>query len=78
VPRRAEETRKPAGKPPREGRDTAFPNIRSPPKAGHAPIRERFSNRLLDERNADPKPFTWTATPASILARLNHVNASVH
>ena len=35
-------------------------------------------NRYLAERNADPKPFTWTATPASILAKLNHANASVH
>jgi transposase len=35
-------------------------------------------NRYLAEHNADPKPFTWTATPASILAKLNHVNASVH
>jgi transposase len=35
-------------------------------------------NRYLAEHNANPKPFTWTATPASILAKLNHVNASVH
>jgi transposase len=35
-------------------------------------------NRYLAEHNADPKPFTWTATPASILAKLNHPNASVH
>jgi transposase/transposase-like protein len=35
-------------------------------------------NRYLDEHNADPKPFTWTATPASIIAKLDHVNASVH
>jgi transposase len=34
--------------------------------------------RYLDEHNADPKPFTWTATPASIIAKLNHMNASVH
>lgn len=34
--------------------------------------------RYLDDHNADPKPFTWTATPASIAAKLNHVNASVH
>ena len=35
-------------------------------------------NRYLAEHNADPKPFVWTATPASIIAKLNHVNASVH
>jgi transposase len=35
-------------------------------------------NRYLDEHNADPKPFIWTATPASILAKLHQVNASVH
>ncbi len=35
-------------------------------------------NRYLAEHNADPKPFTWTATPASILAKLDHVNASGH
>jgi transposase len=35
-------------------------------------------NRYLAEHNADPRPFVWTATPASILAKLNHVNASVH
>jgi DDE superfamily endonuclease len=28
-------------------------------------------NRYLDEHNADPKPFTWTATPAAISAKLN-------
>jgi transposase/transposase-like protein len=35
-------------------------------------------NRYLEEHNTDPKPFTWTATPASIMAKLNPVNASVH
>ena len=35
-------------------------------------------NRYLDEHNADPKPFTWTAAPASIMARLNPLNASMH
>src|SRR5690348_5511926 len=35
-------------------------------------------NRYLDEHDADPKPFTWTATPASILAKLDQLNASVH
>lgn len=35
-------------------------------------------NRYLAERNADPKPFTWTATPASIAAKLNQMNAPVH
>ena len=35
-------------------------------------------NRYLAEHNADPKPFIWTATPASILAKLDQVNASVH
>ena len=35
-------------------------------------------NRYLDEHNADPKPFTWTATPASIMAKLDPLNASVH
>ena len=35
-------------------------------------------NRYLAEHNADPKPFVCTATPASIIAKLDHVNASVH
>ena len=35
-------------------------------------------NRYLDEHNADTKPFTWTANSASILAQINHPNASVH
>jgi transposase len=35
-------------------------------------------NRYLDEHNADPKPFTWTATAASITTKLNQVIASVH
>jgi transposase len=35
-------------------------------------------SRYLAEHNADPKPFTWTATPASIIAKLNQVNASLH
>jgi transposase len=40
-------------------------------------LQEAIS-RYLAEHNADPRPFTWTATPASILAKLDHVNASVH
>jgi transposase len=35
-------------------------------------------NRYLAEHNADPRPFVWTATPASITAKLDQVNASVH
>lgn len=35
-------------------------------------------NRYLQEHNAAPKPFTWTATPASIAGKLDHMNASVH
>jgi transposase len=35
-------------------------------------------NRYLAEHNADPKPFIWTATAASITAKLQQVNASVH
>ena len=35
-------------------------------------------NRYLAEHNADPKPFTWTATPASVMTKLDQVNASVH
>ena len=35
-------------------------------------------NRYLAEHNADPKPFTWTAAPASIIAKLDQPNASVH
>ena len=35
-------------------------------------------NRYLDEHNADPKPFTWTATPATIIAKLDQANASLH
>jgi transposase len=35
-------------------------------------------HRYLAEHNADPKPFVWTATPEKIIAKLEHVNASVH
>jgi transposase len=35
-------------------------------------------HRYLAEHNANPKPFIWTATPASITAKLDQVNASVH
>ena len=35
-------------------------------------------HRYLAEHNADPKPFVWTATPEKIIAKLQHVNASVH
>ena len=35
-------------------------------------------NRYLAEHNSDPKPFVWTATSASILAKLDQVNASLH
>jgi transposase len=35
-------------------------------------------NRYLADHNANPRPFTWTATPASIMAKLNYQNASVH
>jgi transposase len=35
-------------------------------------------NRYLAEHNADPKPFVWTATPESIMAKLQQANASVH
>jgi transposase len=35
-------------------------------------------NRYLADHNADPRPFTWTATPTNIAAKLDHVNASVH
>jgi transposase len=35
-------------------------------------------HRYLAEHNAAPKPFTWTATPAKIIAKLDHVNASMH
>ena len=35
-------------------------------------------NRYLDEHNADPTPFTWTATPAAIITKLDQANASLH
>lgn len=35
-------------------------------------------NRYLAEHNANPKPFVWTATPESIMAKLQQLNASVH
>ena len=34
--------------------------------------------RYLTEHNADPKPFTWTKPADQIIAKLNHLNASVH
>ena len=33
-------------------------------------------NRYLAEHNANPKPFVWTATPESIMAKLQQLNAS--
>jgi transposase len=35
-------------------------------------------HRYIAEHNDDPKPFTWTKTPAQILAKLTPMNASVH
>jgi transposase len=35
-------------------------------------------NRYIAEHNHDPKPFTWTKPADHILAKLNHLNASVH
>ena len=35
-------------------------------------------HRYLAEHNTDPKPFVWTATPEKIMAKLEHLNASVH
>ena len=32
-------------------------------------------NRYLAEHNADPKPFVWTASAASILAKLDRLPA---
>jgi hypothetical protein len=30
-------------------------------------------NRYLDERNAQPKPFVWVASAASILAKIDRL-----
>jgi len=35
-------------------------------------------HRYTAEHNADPKPFTWTKTPAQILAKVDLLNAPVH
>jgi hypothetical protein len=35
-------------------------------------------NRYLAEHKEAPKPFVWTATPASIATKLHQLNASVH
>jgi transposase len=35
-------------------------------------------HRYLAEHNTDPKPFVWTATTENIMAKLDHVNASLH
>jgi transposase len=35
-------------------------------------------HRYLAEHNQNPKPFVWTATPERIMAKLEHVNASLH
>jgi len=34
--------------------------------------------RYLAEHNADPEPFTWTATPTKIMEKLSPLNASLH
>jgi transposase len=34
--------------------------------------------RYLAEHNTAPKPFIWTAAPASIIAKLDQANASLH
>ena len=41
-------------------------------------IQQAAINRYLAEHNADAKPFVRTATPERIMAKLQHVNASVH
>ena len=35
-------------------------------------------NRYIDEHNADPRPFVWTASAEKISAKLNLANASLH
>ena len=35
-------------------------------------------HHYIAQHNDDPKPFTWTRTPAQILAKLNPLNAPVH
>ena len=35
-------------------------------------------HRYLAEHNHAPKPFTWTRTADQVLAKMNHLNASVH
>jgi transposase len=35
-------------------------------------------HHYIAEHNHDPTPFTWTKTPAQILAKLNPLNAPVH
>ena len=35
-------------------------------------------NRYLAEHNADPRPFTWTASSVSIIDKLHQANASMH
>jgi transposase len=35
-------------------------------------------HRYIAEHNDDPKPFTWTNTPAQILTKMNPLNMPVH
>jgi hypothetical protein len=36
-------------------------------------IMMAFSHALLDQRNAESRPFVWTASAASILAKLSRL-----
>jgi hypothetical protein len=67
------------------------PAARCPPasRASRLGRSDRVSDRELDLHRAarrsdpldgpcDPKPFTWTKTPAQILVKLNLLNAPVH
>ena len=35
-------------------------------------------NRYIEEHNAEPRPFVWTASADRIVAKLNQVNVSMH
>ena len=62
-------------------RNPSFFSVLTRKRAGRGPFRslgdlQAAVNRYLAEHNKDPSPIVWTASAASILAKLNRLPAS--
>jgi hypothetical protein len=66
------------------GRDLLLPTHPAPPETGvfHSIVDLQAAiNRYVEETNAEPKPFVWTADPDVVLGKVNRGTqalASVH